>query len=296
METAAIYAFGAAICWTLAGLFGHAPARALGSLHFNRLRMIAAAGILAVLLVITGRDLSFDLVFIWPLILSSVIGIVLGDFFLFLTMRRLGPRRTNILFTSNAPMTAILGWLILGEVLAGHDVVAVIIAFIGICLAIIYGKHRDLIHVWEDVTPPLSLGVLFGLLAALGQAISAIIIRPVMSDGMDPVMASLIRVMIAALFFWATYPFDNSQRKKPILPEPKILVNIFFNGLFGLGVGMALFLKALETGHIAIVAILTATTPVLILPFVWARTGMMPAWGAWIGAVLVVACASLLIF
>ena len=295
METAAIYAFGAAICWTLAGLFGHAPARALGSLHFNRLRMVAAAGIMAVLLVMTGRSFTLDLVFIWPLVLSSIIGIVLGDFFLFLTMRRLGPRRTNILFASNAPMTALLGWLILGEVLAMHDAVAVIIAFTGICLAIIYGKRRDLMHVWEDVTPPLSLGILFGLLAALGQAVSAIIIRHAMSEGLDPIMASLIRVMIAAVFFWASYPFDKTQRSKPILPDGKILVNVFFNGLFGLGVGMALFLKALETGHIAIVAILTATTPVLILPFVWTRTGMMPAWGAWVGAFLVVACASLLV-
>jgi drug/metabolite transporter (DMT)-like permease len=257
--------------------------------------MVAAAGIMAVLLVMTGRSFTLDLVFIWPLVLSSIIGIVLGDFFLFMTMRRLGPRRTNILFASNAPMTALLGWLILGEVLAMHDAVAVIIAFTGICLAIIYGKRRDLMHVWEDVTPPLSLGILFGLLAALGQAVSAIIIRPAMSEGLDPIMASLIRVMIAAVFFWASYPFDKTQRSKPILPDGKILVNVFFNGLFGLGVGMALFLKALETGHIAIVAILTATTPVLILPFVWARTGMMPAWGAWVGAFLVVACASLLV-
>lgn len=295
METAAIYAFGAAICWTLAGLFGHAPARALGSLHFNRLRMVAATGIMAVLLVVTGRAFTFDPVFIWPLVLSSIIGIVLGDFFLFLTMRRLGPRRTNILFASNAPMTALLGWLILGEVLAMKDALAVIFAFTGICLAIIYGKRRDLMHVWEDVTPPLSLGILFGLLAALGQAISSIIIRPVMADGLDPIMATLVRVMIAALFFWASYPFDKTQRHKPILPDGKILVNVFFNGLFGLGVGVALFLKALETGHVGIVAILTATTPVLILPFVWARTGMMPAWGAWVGAFMVVACASLLV-
>jgi drug/metabolite transporter (DMT)-like permease len=295
LETAAIYAFGAAICWTLAGLFGHAPARALGSLHFNRLRMVAATGIMAVLLVVTGRAFTFDPVFIWPLVLSSIIGIVLGDFFLFLTMRRLGPRRTNILFASNAPMTALLGWLILGEVLAMKDALAVIFAFTGICLAIIYGKRRDLMHVWEDVTPPLSLGILFGLLAALGQAISSIIIRPVMADGLDPIMATLVRVMIAALFFWASYPFDKTQRHKPILPDGKILVNVFFNGLFGLGVGVALFLKALETGHVGIVAILTATTPVLILPFVWARTGMMPAWGAWVGAFMVVACASLLV-
>jgi drug/metabolite transporter (DMT)-like permease len=295
LETAAIYAFGAAICWTLAGLFGHAPARALGSLHFNRLRMLASTAIMAALLVLTGRAFTFDPVFIWPLVLSSVIGIVLGDFFLFLTMRRLGPRRTNILFASNAPMTALLGWLLLGEVLALYDGIAVLFAFIGICLAIIYGKRRDLMHVWEEVTPPLSLGILFGLLAALGQAISAIIMRPVMSDGLDPVMASLIRVMIAALFFWASYPFDKAQHKKPILPDAKMLVHVFFNGLFGLGVGMALFLKALESGHVGIVAILTATTPVLILPFVWARTRVMPAWGAWVGAFMVVVCASLLV-
>jgi hypothetical protein len=44
------------------------------------------------------------------------------------------------------------------------------------------------------------------------------------------------------------------------------------------------------------VTILSATTPVLILPFVWMRTGVVPAAGAWLGALLVVACSAVLVF
>ena len=291
---AEVYALGAALCWTAAGLFGHAPAQALGSLHFNRLRVFVAIAILTMALVIMGRSFTLNPAHLWPLILSSFTGVVMGDFFLFLAMRRLGPRRTAILFASNAPIAALLGWLILGEVLSTNDLLAVMLGFAGICLAIIYGKRRDLIHVWEDVNPPLWLGVAFGFLAALGQAGSAIIIRPPMSDGLDPIMASLVRVIVAGVFFWATYPFDRSQRGKLVFPDRKLWVNVFSNGFFGLGLGVVLFLKALETGNVAVVTILTSTTPVLILPFIWARTRTIPPWGAWVGAFLVVFCASLL--
>ena len=36
---------------------------------------------------------------------------------------------------------------------------------------------------------------------------------------------------------------------------------VVMNGLFGLGVGAAFFLEALEFGHVAKVTILSATTP-----------------------------------
>ena len=42
MDISAILALGAVLSWTLATLFSHRPATELGSLHFNRLRMIAA--------------------------------------------------------------------------------------------------------------------------------------------------------------------------------------------------------------------------------------------------------------
>lgn len=279
----------------MAALSGHRPASELGSLHFNRLRMLTAIVVLGALLVITGRPFAIESGHLVLLALSALIGVVLGDFFLFSAMRRVGPRRTNILFATNAPIAALLGWVVLDERLTLTTIGAVVIGFVGVVLAVIYGKRRDLAHVWETVTPPLWIGVGLGLLAALGQAIGVLLVRPIMVDGADPVMASLVRVTIAAVVFWATYPFDRAQHAKPIWPSRTIMRYVWLNGFFGLGIGVAFLLQALETGSVAKVTILTATTPVMILPFVWARTKMVPPWGAWLGACLVVLCSVLLV-
>jgi drug/metabolite transporter (DMT)-like permease len=296
LDLSALLALGAAVSWTMAALTGHRPATELGSLHFNRLRMLAAIVMLGLFMIISGRPIAIDGHHMVPLALSAIMGIVMGDFFLFATMRRLGPRRTNVLFSTNAPIAAFLGWLILGEVLRFQTVVSVLFGFLGVVLAIIYGKRRDLTHVWEHVVPPLWLGVVFGLLAAIGQAFGVLLVRPVMAQGVDPVMASLVRVTLAAVVFWASYPFDKTRRLMPIFPRGWTLALVGLNGFFGLGLGAALFLAALEFGSVAKVTILSATTPVLMLVFVWARTGAIPATGAWIGAILVVACSAVLIF
>ena len=63
----------------------------------------------------------------WPLVLSSLVGVVMGGFFLFAAMRRLGPRRTNILFAINAPIAACLGWLLLAEVIGFEVLLSVLL-------------------------------------------------------------------------------------------------------------------------------------------------------------------------
>lgn len=296
VNISAVLALAAALSWTMAALAGHRPASELGSLHFNRLRALAAIVILGGFLIISGRPFGIEQAHVFPLIFSSLTGVVMGDFFLFAAMRRLGPRRTNVLFATNAPIAAALGWLVLGEIMQPQTLLSIGLGFMGVLLAIIYGKRHDLAHVWEKVTPPLWIGVTFGMMAALGQALGVLLVRPVMADGLDPVMAGLVRVGIAAVAFWATYPFDQTQRGKPIFPRAKTMIFVILNGLFGLGVGAALFLQALENGSVATVTILSATTPVLLLPFIWARTRTRPALGAWVGAVLVVACSAILVF
>lgn len=296
MDVSALFALGAALSWTMAALFGHLPARELGSLHFNRLRMLAAIVILGLLMIIGGRSFTLDMTHFWPLVLSSLVGVVMGDFFLFAAMRRLGPRRTNILFATNAPIAACLGWLLLDEVIGFETLLSVLLGFCGVVLAIIYGKRRDFAHIWEVITPPLWIGVMFGMMAALGQALGVLLVRPVMADGVDPVLAGMVRVLVAAFVFWASYGVDRQQWRRSLWPGRKTLLFVVMNGLFGLGVGAAFFLEALEFGAVAKVTILSATTPVLILPFVWMRTGVVPAAGAWLGALLVVACSAVLVF
>lgn len=294
-ETAHLFALGAALSWTISGLLGHAPAVAMGSLHFNRIRMIVASLWLVPMVMISGSSWMIEADHIIPIILSSVIGVVLGDYFLFVAMRRLGPRLTGVLFAANAPIAALLGWLILSETLDLRIIAAVVVGFAGIVLAILYGKRRDISHIWERIEPPLWIGVGAGLLAALGQASGVLILRPVMADGASPWVASLLRVLVAAICLWATWPFDATARNKPLLPGKDIILSIIGNGFFGLSFGVALMLIALETGPVAEVSLLASISPVLVLPFIWWQTKRIPPLGAWCGAGLVVASSYLLL-
>jgi len=296
IDISALLALGAAFSWTLAALFSHRPANELGSLHFNRVRMIAAVLIMLGLLVLTGRPMDITLSHLWLIALSSITGVVFGDFFLFAALRRIGPRRTNVLFATNAVFAELLGWVILGEALTSLTGLAILCGFCGVVLAVIYGKRRDLVHQWETITPPLWIGVLLALLAAVFQALGVLAVRPVMADGADPVAVGLARVAIGAVVFWATFPFDSRMKGRPLFPRGRTLMLVVLNGLFGLGVGAAMLLEALEEGSVAMVTILSSTTPVLILPFIWAQTKRAPAPGAWIGAMLVVLCTWLLVF
>ena len=142
MDFGALMALGAAVSWALAALVSHRPASELGSVHFNRVRMIAALVIMTALLVITGRPLNIASEMWLPIILSGLIGVVFGDFFLFATMRRLGPRRTNILFATNAIFAALLGWLFLGETISVYTGLAILLGFAGVVLAVVYGKRK----------------------------------------------------------------------------------------------------------------------------------------------------------
>ena len=256
--------------------------------------MIVATLIMGTLLIVSGRPAAIPPEFWLPIMLSAVTGVVLGDFFLFVTMRRLGPRRTNVLFATNAVFAAIIGWVILGEVVSARTAMAVLLGFGGVVLAVVFGKRRDLLHKWESVMPPLWIGVVAGLLAAICQAFGVVFARPVMAAGVDPVAVTLARAVVGAAVFWATLPFDRSRVGMPLLPRGKLLALTGLNGLFGLGVGAAMLMAALETGNVATVTILSSTTPVMILPFIWARTGRMPAPAAWLGAILVVICTMLI--
>ena len=295
MDLSHILSLAAALSWTLASLFGHQPAVTLGSLHFNRIRMVVSAGLLCIMMLVTGSSWTLPNGFWLPILASALIGVVIGDFFLFVTMRRLGPRRTGILFAANAPLAAILGWLFLSEPLSILKILAIFLGFCGICLAIIYGKRRDLLHVWETVTQPLWVGVGAGFIAAMGQAAGVLLLRPVMEAGGDPMMATLIRVSAAACFFWFTWIFTQSKTNFTIYKDFKLCFFIVANSFFGLSFGVYLLLVALETGPIADVTILSSFGPVMILPFVWYQTRVRPAWGAWGGAGLVVLSSALLV-
>ncbi len=288
MDNSALLALAASFSWVLSQLFGHKPALYYGSLQFNRLRMIIASFLLAIMILLTGNHWEIASNSWKWIIVSGIVGIGFGDLFLFIAMERLGPRRTGVLFAVNAPLAALFAWLLLDEALTYFTIFAVLFGFTGIVLAVIYGGPKTNIHVWEFTKPPLWIGVGAGLIAASGQAAGVLILRPVMEQGTDPLQVSLIRVLAAGFFLWALIFFDKNKTKIWEIPPMSVRWHVIGNGFFGLSFGLALFLKALETGQVAKVTMLVSISPVLMLPFVWFQTKKMPVLGAWLGAFLVV--------
>lgn len=281
-------AFGAAICWALTGLISAGPAGHLGALSYNRIRQVFVTCLLIAYVAFTGTWRQLDSENILPLMCSGFIGIFLGDTALFAAVIRLGPRRAGILFAMNAPIAALLGWTVLSETLSARAVSGMALTIIGVCLAIFFGKRPSQKHPWEAVKGALWIGIAFGLLAASGQAIGSIIVRPVMETGIDPFVGSLIRVGVAAacLSALAQLPVPAVKSRNP--PTLPVVAMTALSGFLALAVGMTLLLFALSGGKTGIVSTISATTPVIILPLLWLRTGERPAAGAWLGAVFVV--------
>lgn len=281
-------ALGAATCWALTGLISAGPAGHLGAPAFNRARQVFVTGLLALYVLFTGVWRELDMASAGPLLLSGMIGIFLGDTLLFETLNRLGPRRSGILFALNAPIAALLGWLVLGETLSSLAVAGILLTAFGVLLAIVFGKRRAQMHQWEAIKGPLSVGVLLGIGAATGQAIGSILARPVMATGIDPFLASLLRVGTAAfcLSILLQLPIPSVKPRGPL--TLKVAAMTALTGILALAIGMTLLLFALSGGKVGIVSTLSATSPVMILPMLWLRTGERPAGGAWAGAALVV--------
>jgi drug/metabolite transporter (DMT)-like permease len=265
--------------------------RALGPFWFNLLRQAFVTLLLALILTATGGWHGMDAPTAAILALSGIIGILLGDTFNFAAVARLGPRRAGAIFALNAPMAAIMGWTFLNETLSLQAGFGIAVTVGGVAMAIL-GRPRPDAHRFERLQGGLLVGVLFGL-AAAGQAAGSLIARPVMAAGLDPWLASLLRVGASgfAMGVIAALPFS------PARPTPISRLTLGLTAataIIGLLLGMTLFLYALKGGETGIIATLSATSPVIILPLMWLRTGQRPSVLSALGAVLAIAGLSLI--
>ena len=280
-------ALGTATCWAVSALLASDAVRALGASHLNLLRQGLVARLLAGLATVTPARSGIGPHDAALLAVSGLLGIMLGDTLHFAAVGRLGPRRAGAIFALNAPMAATMGWAFLGETLALKAAAGIALTAAGVALAIL-GRSQAGAHRFEALRGTLAIGTLCGLGAALGQASGSLIARPVMTAGTDPYFASLLRVGASgfAMALVAATPLAPSA---PRLWPRGVLALAALTAVIGLLIGMTLFLYALQGSKTGIIATLSATSPVIILPLLWLRTGQRPTPTSWLGAVAAVA-------
>ena len=295
----------AALCWTATSVMAPKLIAEFGTFRFNTVRIVMAS---LMLLLIASLGQTFDNI-LWQhkgqLIASGLIGIFIGDTFLFSSVYRLGPRRAGVLFATNAPMSIIIAWLIFNQALSYTELFACALVTSGAMIAILYGKRKNLLSdskgaSLEETKGALWVGVLIALTAALCQVFGAILSKPALLDGADPMAVSAVRVSAAGLSLFVAYSLYYNKKNDPNLAPLKAIplfsyAKVLLLGFIGMVVGMSVLIWGIGKGNVGIVTTLSATVPVLILPVLWVTTGQRPALGAWIGALLVVVGAGLIV-
>lgn len=281
-----VAALGAALCWALTGLLAARPVGEVGPFAFNLYRQSFVSVVLVALVLVTGSWRGTDPALLPVLALSGVVGVFMGDTVLFFALRRLGPRRTGALFALNAPIAALLGWMVLGETLAPMGVAGVVLCTAGVAICVL-GRAPS--NHFERVHGPIWHGVALGLFAALGQAAGSLIARPAMAAGLDPMVASLVRVTVAVMCLGGlmALPVVKTRATGPL--SRRGAGQIAASGILAMVVGMTLLLFALQGGKVGIVSTLSALSPVIILPVLWAITKERPPAASWLGALIAVA-------
>lgn len=227
---------------------------------------------------------------------SGFFGTTLANTAFMISIFSLGARSATLIFSLNAPLALLLGYLFLDESIRALQGLGIALVVAGIALAVLFGSGRltrESLLARPAGTGALALGigwgVAFGVGSALFQAFGNLLARPAMSGGIDPFAAMAIRSACAAACFTLASLLPIRMLKPTGRPSLRLLVIGAGGAGTMMGIAMTFLMAALAGGKVGIVSTLASLTPVMVLPMVWARTGRAPPLRAWTGAFLAVA-------
>ncbi len=281
-------ALAAAFLWAASSLLSVEPAHHLGSFSYSRWRMGFTSVLLTVMAFWGGGWSSVELAYITPMALSGIIGIFIGDTALFACMNRMGPRQAGLLFSCNAVFSAVLGYFLFAESMTPLELLGSALVFAGVITAIFFRKKSASANPLEEVRGNIWIGIVLGIIAALCQSLGGIIAKPVLTTHIDPIAASAIR-MISSFAAHYIFLLSGARVARSVQPITWRIFNITaINAFFAMAVGMTLIMYALKDGDVGMVALLSSTTPIMLLPILWIYTKRRPNHFAWLGAIMAV--------
>lgn len=279
-----ILAIGAAAIWSMVALSATRIVRYFGSYNYNLLRLLGIIVFLFPYVYINWESIYFNQSIFSAIVLSSIIGIIIGDTFLFICLKRLGPRRQALLFSMQIPFTIILAEVFLQTLPSLIELIGCSLIFLGILIAIQFNKtvpDDDL----ENIQGNKYAGLFAGLGLALCQSIGIILMKPAL-ESTDPIIVSYLRVIVAAVIMFGSLFFIKNNQLWERMKDIKKTVFSIFLGFMGMGVGMTMLIIALKDGNPGVISTLSSTMPIMIIPILWVVTKNYAGHLAVVGATL----------
>jgi len=276
--TSITYAVNSAL-FTVAG-------KKVGSMVVNRVRLLAAC-----LFLIIGHWILLGQP--WPvqagwerwlwLGSSGIVGLVLGDAFLFQSFIWIGPRIAMLMMSLAPIIAAVIAWVLLGEKLVRLQILGILLTLLGVAWVIldsnqrVKGKNKDYLR-----------GIVFGLGAATGQGLGVVLAKPGLQGSFSALSGNYIRMVTAFLVIGTLTIFQGKLKItwQQVRTHPRALGAIVGGAFTGPFLGVSLSLFALQHTSIGVASTLMALTPIFLLPVEAKFFAEKIGWGAVAGTVI----------
>lgn len=288
--------FLAAFFFALTGTCGTYNIRANGPVRGNLGRLATAAIVLGLFAHTAGH--GFASASTGWFMLSGVIGMGIGDLGVYAALPLLGSRIT-VLMTQclAAPIAALGEWLWLGNRLTLTQALWGMLILAGVAIAITPSKSSPpRVHVRP-------IGFLFGLVAALGQGLGALVSRKgVMvaeaageaarnpTFGLNAAYHRIVAGLVfASVWFLVLRALSRLPKPHTAPTGERALWWIVAAGFTGPVFGVGCYQWALATTQSGIVLPIAATAPLLAIPITFLLEGDRPSRRAIVGGIVAVA-------
>lgn len=303
-----LISIGVAFSWTVTALLSEFGSKRLGNLTLNVLRMgLALLFSLVLFGAVTGSPLPAGVpaeACGWML-LSGLVGYVIGDFCLFQCYILIGSRFGQLFMTLAPLSAALMAWITLGQQMKPMSIVAMLVTLFGIGISVL-GRGN---HHMVSLKLPLN-GVLFAIGAAMCQGIGLVLSKIGMdhydvaamakagvSEWLIPFSANFYRCIAGIIGFTILLYFrDGIGHLREAMHDRKGLSVAIATTIFGPFVGVGFSLMAVQYTAAGIASTLMAMTPIIILlPSYWLFHEKI-TWKAVLGAFISVIGVSLFFF
>lgn len=295
-----LISIGVAFSWTATALLSEFGSKRLGNLTLNVLRMALALLFSLVLFgVATGS--------LWPsgvsaeacgwMLLSGLVGYVIGDFCLFQCYIIIGSRYGQLFMTLAPLSAALMAWVTLGEQMTSRGFLAMLVTLTGISISVLgRGEHHKV-----SLKLPLS-GVLFAVGAAVCQGVGLVLSKIGMAhydtaqtaEWLIPFSANFFRCIAGIVGFLLLHYFREGMAPlREALHDRKGMAVATATTIFGPFVGVGFSLMAVQYTSAGIASTLMALTPIIIILPSWWLFRQPITWKAVLGAVISVVGVSL---
>jgi len=252
-------AIGANLSYSTASMIFTLFARRFSSMWINQIKVVIALVAFVIGMLITGQSTDLNLPTTSLLVLSGLIGLCVGDIFLFRAFVTLGAGRSLVLYSFQPLMVGVYGYFFLNQIFTLNQTLSVVCMII--CIFIFMLERNRMTGSWD------LRSFIWAFLGITLDALGIMLTRSAyeMNPALETYQVNVVRCLGAVAGFILISPKSYlavARDIKVMVARDRLLV--FSSSFIGCFVSLTMYLAALKYAHVGTLTAIAITGPIWV--------------------------------